>query len=131
MDQTACHTTQVHSSPGRLRVRNARWKHNVVCLERAEALASSLEGVRSVRSNALTGSLLIHFNPQSSSSETLLRAALRADAPPKTVIVRAAAASPGQTLVSRTARRASRAALAYAAEVLVERAVEVMIAALL
>ena len=62
----------LHTVPGRIRVHLQAWsgqgKRNL------EAMLRQLQGVRKVQANALTGNVLIHFDPQVIHEQSILRA---------------------------------------------------------
>jgi hypothetical protein len=72
MDMTEIQPPQILSLlPGRVRIHFADWPR-WTCTE-VEAHLACVDGVRAVRANALTGNVLIHFDPQRLSIDRLLR----------------------------------------------------------
>lgn len=142
---------QIHSTPGRLRVRSPQLKGNPSGAVQARARLEQLSGVESVQLNRLTGSLLIHFDPGKNSAETLVDTVLSTPSVAATVSatpaaptslattsgaatrVRSAAATRSRTRILRspTSRKVARAACAYAGEKLVEHLVIALITAVL
>ena len=75
--------TVVHHIPGRLRVRVRHAKHDPRMLEDLRNFVSGLSGVRSVEINPVTGSMLVHYEPESQEEiQALLQAAQQAQAQP-------------------------------------------------
>ncbi len=62
----------IHQIPGRLRIKSQAIKRNQTTAEAAEALLKAVSGIRSVAVNTVTGSIVIHHDSQSISSETIL-----------------------------------------------------------
>lgn len=58
----------VHFTPGRLRMRVARLKDNPALANQVQDLLTNVEGVDNVKANPLTGSLLIQYNPEQTTS---------------------------------------------------------------
>lgn len=68
----------VHFTPGRLRVRVDHLKDNPALANQVQDLLAGVEGVETVKANALTGSLLIQYDPaQTASLDVLTGAAER------------------------------------------------------
>jgi Heavy metal associated domain 2 len=67
----------VHHIPGRLRVRLPRAQRNPRLLEELAKFCESLGGVRQVEINPTTGSLLVHYTPE---SHDQIRSLLRSQA---------------------------------------------------
>src|SRR6185437_10712997 len=55
----------VHHIPGRLRVRLSRTQRNPHLLDQLRGFVESLEGVHSVEMNPVTGSIVVHYHPES------------------------------------------------------------------
>ena len=65
----------VHQIPGRLRVRLPRAERNPRLLDELRGFIESLGGVRQVEINPVTGSILVHYQPESQEQiHSLLRA---------------------------------------------------------
>ena len=62
----------VHNVPGRLRVKSGDLKNKSRDARSIKKLFSSLYGIDEVRSNALTGSIVIHYDPDVYSSDQIL-----------------------------------------------------------
>jgi len=126
---------QIHRSLGRLRVRSLKLKRDPTRALDTNSRLIALQGVHSVELNPLTGSLLIHFDPNESTSETLVQAVLdshkvaRAPGTPVPGTVRVATVR--HTFYSRATRRAAKIACAYASEKIVEHLIVTLLAALL
>lgn len=120
---------QIHRTPGRVRIRSSHLKQNPSRALDAKSQLTRLTGVHSVQLNALTGSLLIHFDPGISTPDSLLRVALcsRGGAPLGIYCAEASA----QPRYSRAARKTAKLACIYAGEKLVEHLVSALFLALL
>lgn len=108
----------VHHVPGRLRIRILRLKGSPGEAARVEAQIDSIRGVSNVAANAVTGSVVIHYDARGTRLEAIAAAlqldALRAPGP----------AGPG---ASKIAQRVARSLL----EALLERSAMALIAAAL
>jgi hypothetical protein len=62
----------VHNVPGRLRVKSERFKHRKSGAGQAEKLLSGLYGIDGVKTKDLTGSIVIHYDPDVFSSDQLI-----------------------------------------------------------
>lgn len=69
----------VHSTPGRLRIRSAAVKNSSPRADRMRSHLEGCSGVCRVDTNPLTGSVLVNFNPESASEESLLREVHKAE----------------------------------------------------
>jgi hypothetical protein len=67
-----------HHTPGRLRVKNPRFKKNQHLAGEVELLLKSIYGVNSVATNLVTGSIVIRYEPQETKSEDILHTLNRA-----------------------------------------------------
>lgn len=63
-----------HHVPGRLRTRLSRLKRNPAYAGKLQSALEGLQGVRDVRINLVTGSLLVIYDPQQISLATLQQA---------------------------------------------------------
>jgi hypothetical protein len=63
----------VHHIPGRLRIKSAWLKRNEARAQRVRDLLGAIEGVNSAQANTVTGSLLISYDPDSTSPDALLQ----------------------------------------------------------
>lgn len=110
-------THHVHHVPGRLRIRIPGLKRNS---EEARVLTKALSGVsgiRSVETNLLTGSLLVHYDPCVCNVAAVLSA----------VGIERSSQEPSRTSNTRFQEKVADAMLWYA----LERAVPLVISALL
>lgn len=74
----------VHNIPGRLRVRLPRSSRNARLLSELRTFVEGLGGVREVEINPLTGSILVHYAPESHEQiRSLLAGSPWAEAPPE------------------------------------------------
>lgn len=64
----------IHQIPGRLRIKSPAVKRNQTMADAVESFLKAISGIRSVSVNTVTGSIIIHHDPQSISSETILGA---------------------------------------------------------
>lgn len=62
----------IHEVPGRLRVKTPKLKNNHLQAQRAAEHMKTREGVLSTRANAVTGSLLIHYDVSRVNANQLL-----------------------------------------------------------
>ncbi len=62
----------VHSVPGRLRVKSERFKHGSKYARQAGKLLSGLYGIDGVKTNDLTGSIVVRYDPDVFSSDQLV-----------------------------------------------------------
>lgn len=62
----------IHHVPGRLRVKSPRLKRNEREAAQTRACLDQLHGVHAAEVNTLTGSILIHYDPQRLAAQTLL-----------------------------------------------------------
>src|ERR1700729_343027 len=53
----------VHHIPGRLRLKVPGAKGNAVFMDQVQAALSSVDGVREIEVNPVTGSVLVHYDP--------------------------------------------------------------------
>ena len=65
-------TAHFHSVPGRLRVHIPQVKGSLAAARAIEAKISRVPGVSSVETRKLTGSVVIHYDPTATNSDTLL-----------------------------------------------------------
>ncbi len=74
----------VHQIPGRVRVRLPRAERNPRLLHELRGFIESLGGVRQVEINPVTGSILVHYQPESQDQiHSLLRQADMFESPPE------------------------------------------------
>src|SRR5262252_4608817 len=75
-----------HALPGRLRLQLPRLTRDV--FDRVERALSQVQGVRTVRGNTLTASVLILYDPTATEQQSLLEAlhSVRFDPPPSRLI---------------------------------------------
>jgi hypothetical protein len=69
----------LHTVPGRIRVHLPAWSGQGQ--RKLETMLRQLQGVRSVQASALTGNVLIHFDPQVTTEPTILQAVHALDLP--------------------------------------------------
>jgi allophanate hydrolase subunit 1 len=62
----------VHALPGRLRVKLAAIKRAPAVAEHLEQVLRRDKGIKDAVANPLTGSLLVHYDPQRTSSQAIL-----------------------------------------------------------
>lgn len=73
--------TYIHQLPGRLRVRDPRFRRNASRAAKAVDRARSAPGVKHATANEVTGSLTVHYDPSLTTGDLILRR-LRIDRPP-------------------------------------------------
>lgn len=61
----------LHQVPGRLRVRTPLIKGNEKKASEATSLLESIHGIRSTSTNTITGSIVVHYDPQAVDAETI------------------------------------------------------------
>ncbi len=54
----------IHHVPGRVRMKNPLFKNNPALLQEVEACFNEAEGISGIESTALTGSVVIHYDPE-------------------------------------------------------------------
>lgn len=64
----------IHQIPGRLRIKSPAVKRKPTMAEAVEVLLKTIEGIRSVAVNTITGSITIHYTLQVVSPGTILDA---------------------------------------------------------
>jgi hypothetical protein len=67
-----------HHIPGRLRVKSPVLKKNQHLISQVERLLRSIHGVNSIAPNLVTGSVVIQYDPQQTSSDDILHTLTRA-----------------------------------------------------
>jgi cation transport ATPase len=67
-----------HHIPGRLRVKSPLLKKNQHLISQVERLLNSIHGVTSITANLVTGSVVIQYDPQQTSSDDILHTLTRA-----------------------------------------------------
>ena len=117
-----------HSVPGRLRVHVPRVKGNIASARAVEASLSKLIGVSRVESRELTGSVVVHYDPKTTDHSVLLAAMGVA---PHSVAVFKPALSAGPRLPAKVGRKVAEAVVWHLLEAAAERAVPLLIAAIL
>jgi copper chaperone CopZ len=118
-----------HHVPGRLRVHVPRVKGNMANARALEATLSKINGVSRVESRQLTGSVVVHYDPNTLNS-TALSAALGVPCGPRAV----AMSSPRLAVTKlprNIARNAAEAIAWHLVEKAAERAIPFLIAAIL
>ena len=121
----------IHHVPGRLRVRVARVRRNPELAEAVRRAMERVEGVQSAEANPLTGSVVLHYNPASTSAGALLSALRESGYPPELTRPEARSLFRSGPPSQRVARKAAEAVAWKVMETAVERAVPMLIAALL
>jgi hypothetical protein len=126
--------TYTHHIPGRIRARSAAIKRNPAQAAALQQWLASLDGVKRVETNPLTGSVLIHYAEAVVRGEDLM-AHMRdrqwiAKLPERPPMPRAVGARLRPAAASLE-RRLAKAILRFAAEVAIERSVLAIAAALL
>ncbi len=119
----------IHHVPGRLRIRTPKLKRDDRRAKAAEQLLQSIDGVRSVRANAVTGSITLMYERDTVDSATILRAlALHGYYEPDTV-----RHADGQLhdMAARTGGKLSKALFGFVVEKAFERSAVALIGALL
>ena len=127
-------THQIHHVPGRLRVRVPSVKGNPECGGVVEASMRGISGVKHVRSNTLTGSVVVEYDPGVTDTASLF-AGLREHgfrqvdpfAAPPGVSRRSSSLQPSPAMGEKVAK----AIAMYVVEKAIERSVPLLIAALL
>ena len=115
-------THRVHHVPGRLRIRIPEIKRNEANARTFTAKVIAIPGVRSAEANMLTGSLLVHYDTRCAMPDHVLS------------VLGIEPASPEPRAIGdsgRLGREVASAVLWYAAEKAIERAVPLMLGALL
>jgi hypothetical protein len=112
----------VHQVPGRLRIRILGTKGNPGEAARVKARIESMRGVCAATVNAVTGSVVIHYDPRTTRVEAIA-AGLQLDAV-------SAAAMPGLAGLKPVARRIGQRLARSLIETLLERSAMALIAAL-
>jgi copper chaperone CopZ len=64
----------LHHIPGRLRIKSGWLKKNQHLARQVECLLKSVEGVSSITTNLVTGSIVVHYDLRETSSENVLQA---------------------------------------------------------
>ena len=119
----------VHHVPGRLRIRVPSVKGNIAEANSLEKRIRAQHGIKSVQTNPLTGSVLIHYDPATASVPTLSRMMVCSAAPEparRTVL-----AVPSVSTSQRITTRIAAAAIGHVMEMAMERAAVALVAALL
>lgn len=119
-----------HSVPGRLRVHVPRVKGNVIAAREIETSISRLQGVARVESRELTGSVVVHYDPRAVDTSALL-AEIGITAQPTRVLVKTSAAANTTSLPAKVTGKIARAVVWYIIEKAAERAIPLVIAAIL
>lgn len=127
---------QIHHVPGRLRLKLSALKRNEAGALFAQERLYALDGVRSVSGNALTGSVVVRFDPQITSVSQILdelKAHGLLDAPALTPapVGSAAAQSLGAIVQPQRARSLADAFVDKTIEALLERCAIALVAALI
>ena len=65
-------TYYIHNIPGRLRVKTPVLKKNLEQMKNVQKLFKSMEGIEGIEFNSITGSVVIFFDSNLISSETIL-----------------------------------------------------------
>lgn len=121
-------THQIHHVPGRLRVRVPAIKRSGETSERLKRALQAVPGISGVEPNLMTGSIVVHYDPQSTSAASIL--AILTDRG----YFQPTPCSPGpsQSAVSvRIRRKVAQAVFWYCPEKAVEGSVPLILAALL
>jgi hypothetical protein len=118
-----------HHVPGRLRVRVPRIKGAMTEARALESSLSAIKGVSGVESRELTGSIIIHYDPQTVDLQTLLLR-LGNTAIPIADSANGARAL-GSKLSQKIARKTANAIFWHLLEMAMERTIPLLAAALL
>lgn len=62
----------LHDVPGRLRIKIPDLKRNILLAQELSRLLNDLSGVESATANAVTGSIIVHYDPEITSSSSIL-----------------------------------------------------------
>ncbi len=121
----------VHHIPGRLRVRTDRLRHNGEAAERLRSRLSGVAGVRCADVNPVTGSALIHYDPNAAKLPDLLAAVRefgRVDE--RTLSTGASRGAASAELPATIGKAVAKTVGAYLLQTAVERSVVALVAAL-
>ena len=129
MPVTIIMAAHFHSVPGRLRVHVPRVKGNVASARAVEATLSKLNSVSHVEGRELTGSVVIHYDPKAITGAALL-AAIGVNPQHVTALGKPRQA-PAAQISTKIAGKIAEAALWHLIETAAQRAVPLLIAAIL
>lgn len=118
-----------HHVPGRLRVRVPHVKGNAAQARALEASLSKMNGVCRVESRLLTGSVIVHYD-RNAAETSVLMAALGVCCPPKAIPTGSPQLAVAK-LPTKIARKAAEAIVWHLIEKAAERAIPLLIAAML
>lgn len=62
----------LHDVPGRLRIKIPELRRNLHLAQELHRLLNSVSGVESTTANAVTGSIIVHYDPEITSSSSIL-----------------------------------------------------------
>ena len=118
-----------HHVPGRLRVHVPRIKGSEAHARALESSLSAIKGIYAVESRKLTGSVVIHYDPETINPQALM---LELGVGGVAAITAANGAHPLRTEISKKIARAiTKAIFWYLLELATERAVPALLAAIL
>ena len=121
----------VHHIPGRIRLRAVALKGNSADANVLTRWLESLSGVEDVEVNLLTGSVLIHYRPEVTNGSDLI-AKCRARLGPSAG-ARTRTAQPGElgsAFPKDLQRKVAKVAAGYVAQVVIERSLAALVAAI-
>lgn len=118
-------THQIHHVPGRLRVRVPAIRRNSRKAAPVIALLRDLRGVSTAEPNLMTGSIVIRYDPESTSADAIL-SVLTAGGH-----FRAHSPAPARSPAVQIQNKLANALLWYCLEKVVERSIPLLIAAIL
>jgi hypothetical protein len=121
-------TPQIHHVAGRLRVRVPAVKGSSENAARVKDLLQAVEGVSAAEPNLTTGSIVIHYDPQSTGGALIL-ATLTDRGYFETIPL--APLPPRKTVAVRIRNKIATAVFWYCLELALERSLPLMLAALL
>jgi copper chaperone CopZ len=121
-------TPQIHHVAGRLRVRVRAIKGSREHAAHVKDLLQAVEGVTAADPNLATGSVVIHYDPQSTGAALILRALTDRGYFETTPL---APLPPRKTVAVRIRNKIATAVFWYCLEIALERSLPLMLAALL
>lgn len=122
----------IHHIPGRLRVRVGALKGNPCAAHKVATMLREVEGVGQVEANTLTGSVLIHYDHQTTSGTQLLALLCSHGHLQTAVTVRTPQrARVEQQFAEKAVKKLAQVAVGYVVESALERAAFALIAAVL
>jgi Heavy metal associated domain 2 len=119
----------IHHVPGRLRIKILQIKGRPEEATRFAARIESMRGVRAVAANAVTGSVVIHYDPRTTGHYAIL-AVLQADVSSRSVATPARKPQVQRTLLKPAAEKLGHRLARSIIETLLERSAMALIAGL-